>query len=185
MKKSEIISILLFFLGLLLCGSYHIYYYFAEEKQEEIVNDYMEKEETKKEEPKHILGILEIPVIHFQKPFYDIESEDNNVNKNIQVLKGSMMPNNAGKTLFLAAHSGNSYLGYFKELIKLQKEDLLIIHYQGQKYSYYINDIYELPKNGTIEIIKNSKENYLVLTTCHNDKQLVITAKLLKIEGFS
>ena len=189
MSKKKIFSIILFTLGIFLLGIYHIYYGIKSEEDKIIISEYIKEENILDEEKKilplkisKILGVLEIPKINLKKEFYAIDSNENNVNKNITVLKGSSMPNILGKTLFLAAHSGNSYLGYFKNLLKLTKEDNLIIHYQQKKYFYYINDIYELPKNGTIEINKNTHENYLVLTTCHNNNQLVMTAKLLKIE---
>ncbi len=35
-------------------------------------------------------------------------------------------------------------------------------------------------KVGYIEVNKNKSDTYLVLTTCNNDKQLVITSKLIE-----
>jgi LPXTG-site transpeptidase (sortase) family protein len=94
------------------------------------------------------------------------------------VLEGSKMPN----TLFLAAHSGNSVISYFKKLDKLVIDDEVIIHYQNKKYYYQVSDIYEVEKTGFIDINKNIHENILVLTTCSKDdtKQLVVKAKLIK-----
>ena len=109
--------------------------------------------------------------------------KNNDVNKSVMLLKNSVMPDNVNSTIILAAHSGNSYVGYFKNLDKLNIEDKINIYYQKNKYQYTVTNIYELDKNGHILVDKNIHENILVLTTCskNEEKQLVVYAKLLKI----
>ena len=91
------------------------------------------------------------------------------------------MPSEDNGTFILAAHNGNSYLSFFKDLDKLKIDDIVIIHYNNKKYYYSVNDIYEENKNGKININKNIHENILVLTTCSNNKnkQLIIVSKLI------
>jgi len=191
MKRIRPISIIIIIFSLALFGSYHIYYYCIDKINNNLVDNYLKEEVVLNNEEKTIskkisdskeeyLGILEISKINLKLGFYNINSKQNNVNKNISLLKGSVMPNIKGSTIYLAAHSGNSYLGYFKNLKKLNINDELIINYRGVKYKYIINNIYNLDKNGYIEVNKNKSDNYLVLTTCNNDKQLVITSKLIK-----
>ena len=128
------------------------------------------------------LGILEIPKLNLKQGFYNIDSKNNDVNKSVMLLKNSVMPDNVNSTIILAAHSGNSYVGYFKNLDKLNIEDKINIYYQKNKYQYTVTNIYELNKNGHILVDKNIHENILVLTTCskNEEKQLVVYAKLLK-----
>ena len=78
------------------------------------------KEEEKKEEVyvdpylKYYVGYLEIPSINLNKGFTAIDSPYNTVSKNIEVVKGTSYPDAKLGNFILAAHSGNSYLAYFK-----------------------------------------------------------------------
>lgn len=190
MKEKKPFSLLL--LIFLLSGfcSYHIYYYCLNERNNQLVDKYYNKsipvnnnlpqkvEKTDYEED--YFGILKIPKLKMELGFYNIDSKKNNVNQNIQLLRESVMPNILGGTIYLAAHSGDSYLGFFKNIDKLELNDEVIINYQKMDYHYTINNIFEMNKNGIITVNKNIHENYVVLTTCskNKDKQLVITGKL-------
>lgn len=190
MKKVKAISLMLI---LALVVSYHIYYHFMDNVKEKEVESFLVKEDTKeistnnvekintvKEE---IKGVLEIPKIKLKKEFYDINSKENNVNKNIMILKESKMPDINNSILFIAAHSGNSTVSFFKNLDLLELDDNIIIHYKNKKYKYNVSEIYELKKDGKLIVNKNIHENILVLTTCskNKDKQLVIVSKLIKV----
>ncbi len=183
-----IILVIAFFL------SYHIYNYciikFNNQKVDnylveyEIQDNYRENNIQKieyQEKSNDYLGVLLIPKLNFKQGFYNINDERNNVNQNIEVLKGSEMPDIKGSSLVIAGHKGESYLGYFNNLDKLAINDELDIIYQNQKYQYTIFDIYELERNGSISFTKNIHENYLVLTTCSkkNNLQLVVVGKLI------
>ena len=181
-------SIILIIFSLAVFCSYHIYYYVMNETNNNLVKNYDIKEVKKENivqkvsnDKEEYLAILEIPKLNLSKGFYNINSSNNNVNKNITLLKGSTMPNNSGSIIYLAAHSGTGYIAYFKDLNKLSIDDIINIRYQNKTYSYSINDIYETVKNGTITVNHNIHENYLVLTTCSKSKnqQLVITSKLI------
>ena len=182
MLKGRPISVFLLIFSLALFSCYHIYYYFVDKVNNNLVDNYFEKDildtpniASKIKEDK-VIGFLEIPSLNFKKELYDKNSSQNNVNKNIEILKESSMPDVPGGAFILAAHSGNSYLGFFKNIHKLKIGENINIYYLSKKYSYIINDIYNLEKNGQIEINKALDDNYLVLTTCHDNGQLVITA---------
>ena len=97
------------------------------------------------------------------------------------LISSKTLPNISSSYLILAAHSGNSYVGFFHHLSSLVIGDEVYIYYQKQKYTYIIDDIYSLPKNQEISFKKNNYENILVLTTCGMDNsQLVIVAKMFK-----
>ena len=190
MKEKKHISLMIIMISLSLFSSYHIYYYFQNKNNSDLVKDYyindtisepdskverLNREEGKEE----YLGILEIPKINLKKGFYSINSKNNNINKNITILKESKLPNMDGSIIYLVAHSGYGYLAYFRELNKLKINDIINIDINNIKYKYTVFDIYEMEKNGKIVINHNIKEKYLVLSTCSNNKQLVVISKLL------
>ena len=180
MKKP--ISIIIVILGISLIISYFMYDKSVKVINEIKVNDYLGKPIVKNQDNDNIVGVLHIPKINFKMGFYNYTSKNNNVNKNITVLNNTL-PDTKNGTMIIAAHSGNSYLGYFKNLDKLKINDSIEILYNNKKYIYLINNIYEEEKNGKISFNKNINEQILILTTCskNKDKQLIVESKLLKI----
>ena len=194
MKEKSHISLIIILLSITLFACYHIYYYFMNQKSEILIDSYFSKSErennilpmvnnikeneTIKEE---YFGIIEIPKINLKEGFYEKESKYNNVNHSVTLLKESIMPNNSNSIIYLAAHSGSGPLAYFKNLNQLTNEDRINLLYKNEKYSYVIVDIYEYPRKGNIIINRNIHEDYLVLTTCsnHKDMQIVIVSKLI------
>ena len=139
------------------------------------------KEEVKQPETYNYIGVLEIPKISFKRGFLDIKDKNNNVNKNIQVLENSAMPNVNGGLLVIAGHSGSGRVAFFRNLYKLKENDQIYIYYENIKYIYQVQKYYEETKDGDISIDKNS-ESTLVLTTCSQtdkNKQIVIVSKLI------
>ncbi len=125
------------------------------------------------------IGVLEIPKLYFKKGFYDINDLNNDVNKNIELLSGSVMPNYDNSILVFAGHSGNGELAYFNDIDKLVKGDDINVYYNNKKYEYIVIDIYNEEKVGSIKI--NDYNNKLILTTCNQSdktKQLIVEAKL-------
>ena len=147
----------------------------VEESTEEI------KEEIKQVESYNYIGVLEIPKINLKRGFLNINDRNNNVNKNIQILENSTMPDVDGGLLVIAGHSGSGRVAFFKNLDKLKKDDQIYIYYKNIKYIYEIINIYEETKDGDIAIPKIS-ESSLILTTCSQKdktKQVVVISKLI------
>ena len=125
-----------------------------------------------------------IPKIGLDNPLYDIDSDENTVEKNIMFLNNPIFPNNDSSIIFLAAHSGSGGIAYFNDLDRLSIEDTLILQYKNYNYYYIIDKIYEVEKDGDIEVNKSS-DKQLVLTTCsktNQKKQLIINSNLEKTE---
>ena len=121
---------------------------------------------------------LIIEKINLKQQFYNINDENNTIEKNIEILKESIMPDQDNSIVFIAAHSGEGEIAYFNNLIDLDINDELILYYNNYYYKYNIIEIYEESKYGYIDVDKY-KENQLILTTCHpykKNKQLVINA---------
>ena len=189
MINKKAINILLCLFGIALFLSYHIYYYCEKENRKiktenyyiHAKNNYPQKMVEKKIDNESYLGILEIPKINLKQGFYNIDSDLNNVNKNVTLLKESTFPNKNGSIIYLAAHSGRSYLGYFKNIDKLEVNNTINLYLDNKLYEYVVTKKEEVQKEGKILVQRNIHENLLVLTTCskNKDKQLIITAKLL------
>lgn len=160
------------------------------EIQEEIIQDEIIEEETieevkvvEKQEKEQYLAVLKIDKIKLEKGIYNINSKNNNVNKNIQLLKESDMPDKENGNVIIAGHSGNSYMAYFKNLVKLNNGDEAKIFYNGKTYIYNLIKSYEVDKTGKIALAKNKDRQTLTLITCkHNtNKQIVFVFELEKI----
>lgn len=135
---------------------------------EAVYNDYYE-----------CLAILNIPKINLSRCLYDIDSKENNVNKNVEVLKASSMPDVKGGNLILAGHNGNSSVGYFKNLHKLSLGDEIIIEYEGIKYVYEVEKMYDVLKTGSVAIKRDKTKDSITLITClGSDRQLVVIGYL-------
>lgn len=124
---------------------------------------------SKKEIP---IGNIIIKKIKLNQEIYGKNSEKNNIEENITILKESNYP----KLIILAAHSGTGKIAYFEELNKLVINDEIKIKYNKDHITYIVNKIWEEPKNGKIHIENN--KNQLILTTCspkHKNYQLIIS----------
>lgn len=166
----------------------------GKEEVEEIKVDIDEeeiKEQPEKEEKKtsnyNYIGVLEIPKINIKRGFLNIKDKGNNVNKNLQVIKGSDMPNVKNGNLIIAAHSGNSYISYFKNLYKLSNDDVAYVYFNNIKYTYKVAGKYDAEKNGKVTIHRDNKKNTLTLITCSQTdktKQIVYILELESEENY-
>lgn len=150
-----------------------------EELKDDLENTNVEENEVTFNEESYV-GVLEIKKINLKRGFYSKESKLNNVNKNIQLIKESEMPNVLNGNLILAAHSGNSKVAFFNNLPKLKRGDEAIIHYKNKIYTYTLMNIYEIDKTGTAHIYRNEYATTLTLITCkrHTKKQIVFIFEL-------
>lgn len=147
---------------------------------EEIKNEGAIKiEKVKNVRSDDYLGIIEIPKINLQKRLYDINSYQNDVNKNIEILDSSDMPNVLGGNLILAAHNGNTSVGYLRNLHKLKLGDEVNISYNDVNYTYEITKIYDVLKTGKVNIKRDKSKTTITLITClGSDRQLVVIGYL-------
>ena len=136
------------------------------------------KEETKQG---NYLGVLKIDKINLEQGFYDKDNAMNNVSKNVTLLGPSSYPDQKNGNTILVAHSGSSYLGYFKNLWQLGVGDLATISYKGKTYVYKIFNIYNDVKDGDVTIYRNKNKTTLTMITCTKDddtKQTIYVAEL-------
>lgn len=122
------------------------------------------------------LGVLEIPKIGLKRGFYGVGSRYNNIERNVTMVEGSDLPDVPNGNLMLMAHSGDAYISYFAFLYKVGVGDPVYVTYNGVKYQYEVVNIYEVPKNGIVKILRNYERTSLTLVTCtkNNDSSQTV-----------
>ena len=196
-KGTFILGLLLIISGYTVIGLDRVNRYLKDKISEDKVSVYLsskeitgepskvEVQEEKKAEPNpDVIGVLEIPSIGFRREFYKINSPHNNVEENIAVMASSSMPNVIGGNLIIAAHSGTGWKAFFNGLINVREKDLVYVYYDGYKYTYKVNKIYNEEKTGSIHVSKESSKTTITLTTCNRvDKgqQLIVMGEQVDI----
>ncbi len=127
------------------------------------------------------IAVIKIPEIDLEKGLVDKNSHLNNVNKNIEILKESSMPNEEKGNFILASHSGNGNTAYFKDLYKLEYGDSIYVQYNQLKYEYKIVNSYYIEKTGTANIVRDINKKTITLITCvpNKNEQLVVIGELI------
>lgn len=124
-----------------------------------------------------VFAVLGIPSIGVRRPIYYYDSDDNDVDRNIMLLKES----DAKRNLFLlAGHSGNGDNAYFNLIRNINIGDIIYIDVYDERLVYEVYDIYYVIKNGYISFSLDN--NMLYLITCslvYKNKQLVIVSRLI------
>lgn len=126
--------------------------------------------------------ILSIPQIELKKGIYKKEDKRNNIEENIQIHALSDYPNKENSNVILLAHSGSGKKAYFKDLEQLNQDSLIELYFNQTKYIYKINNYYDIKKNGTAEIIRDSTKKTITLITCSQkdkSKQVVYIGYLI------
>lgn len=194
---------LLFFVGCFLCGINFLKNYSFYVKEEKAIENFFEikydrkydlpiiSEETNHSKKENIVGfnyvaVLQIPKINLEKGLFAIHDKNNNVDKNIEILSQSDMPDVPNGNFILASHSGYSRISFFKNLDKLKLNDFVYVYYHGYKYCYKIIDTNDVKKTGSIDIFNNYKNSIVTLITCkrNTDMQIVMIAELVNKEEY-
>ena len=130
------------------------------------------------------IAVLEIPAINLTRGLVDKSSPNNDVNKNIYMLKDTVLPDeDTISHIILASHSGNSYVSYFKNLHKLDINDEIYFYYKNNKYIYSIYKIDEVDKTGNIELKKTYSSDITLITCKGNLKKQIVIYATLKSKG--
>ena len=133
------------------------------------------------------IAVLEIPEVDLKKGIYAMGSRFNTVSRNVTILSPSDYPDVPNGNFVLAAHSGNGYLSFFRNLYKLSTGSYAYIYYNNIKYTYKITFIYKQPKVGTINVYRPYNKTTLMLITCTKDDestQTVYVAELVDTEAY-
>ena len=169
-----------------------------QEQEENALKDFYIKEEQKvdkidkttSEEVKEVskpkvkydyIAVLKIPKINLEKGLVAKDSKYNNINYGVEILKESDSPDVINGNVILVAHSGTANISYFRNLNKLEIGDEATVDYKDKTYTYKVVNIYDVDKNGKVEIKRNLSKTTLTLITCrHNtEKQIVMILELV------
>ncbi len=115
--------------------------------------------------------VLEIPKIKFKGNIYQVNSNLNNIDKNIIIMKDSDMPDEDNSILIIGGHSGYGRYAYFNKLKELKENDKIALTYKNKKYNYKIINYYLDSKDGSINISNFKDKNIIILYTCYTDKK--------------
>ena len=200
--KSQLIIVgsLLIIVGIGIIGGKYLYNYIQDKNEEKLIDVFFEEQEeitdnTDNETPEEIketpkptetkidyFAVIKIPKIGLEKGLAPKGSYYNNVNRNIFVLNESDMPDKEKGNVILAGHSGNARTSYFKNLYKLENDDVVSIFYNGYEYKYKVVNHYDVEKTGKVNIVRNAEKTTLTLITCrHNtNKQIVYICELVE-----
>ena len=126
------------------------------------------------------LGVLEIPRIGLKRGFYGVGSRYNDIQYNVTMVNGSSLPDQVNGNTILMAHSGDAYISYFAYLYKLEIGNQAFITYQGNRYTYQIVNIYNVPKIGVVSIVRDYNKTCLTLITCTKDSDSLQTVYILE-----
>jgi len=141
-----------------------------------------EEETVEEEVTDEYIGYLNIPKINLTKGFYSKNSKENDIDKNILVIKESSYPDVEKGNLIIAGHSGNSWRAFFNDLYKLSKGDYAYVTYKNKKYAYKIVNIYKQDKVGTIGIYRDYNKTTLTLVTCTNYESTTQTVYIAELQ---
>ncbi len=99
------------------------------------------------------------------------------INKNIILLKESDYINDL---YFLAAHSGNSKISFFKNLDLININDKVTLIINNRKIKYLVAKKYYIKKNGYMNLEKEEKDLLYLITCDKRDKNQQLIVKCVK-----
>lgn len=148
-----------------------------EEQEEPVV-----KKEVKEQVKINYIAVLKIPKINLERGLVDPNSYLNNVDYNLEFIKGTSMPDEDKGNVIIAGHSGTARISYFRNLDKLVLDDKIELLYKNITYVYKVVDIYDIEKTGKARIIRNTDKNTITLITCRygTNKQIIIIGELIE-----
>ena len=161
----------------------------SEEIKDETTEETSESEQTQNKKVQSSIAyeaILEIPKISLKRGIVDATRTFNSINYAISADLKSNYPDEMGNFI-LYAHSGNSGVGFFRNLDQLNLNDEIFVYYNGTKYIYNVINKYEILKTGTAKVINSKNDKYITLITCNKRRkgyQIVIEGKINSIEVY-
>lgn len=198
-KLRNILGIILILFGISLIGATIWMKYDTNRKQAEMLESFKNinfddesnintndnSGEIKKHEKSHHIingkgfAILEIPKLDLKVGIVQgVEIKD--IKYNVGHFPESAMPGEKGN--FAIAGHRVSYFGEpFKEIDKLEKGDKVYVTYNGHKYTYEVEYMYEVTPNQT-ESLKQTEDATITIVTCTigAKKRVIVKGKLVE-----
>ena len=152
---------------------------FYEETLDEEQTIVTENKDTKTDNIIYI-AVLKIPKINLERGILPKDHYLNHVDRNIELIKESDMPDKDKGNFIVASHSGNAKVSYFRNLNKVKEGDYVYVYYKSKEYKYKITNIYLIDKSGEALIKRNNGKTTITLITCKkkSNKQYVYIGEL-------
>lgn len=140
---------------------------------------------------------LELPTQGIKAAITGVPWQGNNwdltwLNQQIGWLEGTAFPTWNGNTVLTAhAYKADGTLGPFAFLKNLKFDDIIIIHYQGLKYTYAVRSRSIVSPSNTTLLSKAEKNDWLTLITCQQYDETtqtylfrtIVRAVLIQVEN--
>jgi len=187
------ISLLIAF-GIFMLSYNNLSQHIEQANQLQLIDDFFQREDSNYEDDfeldenqiiernSRFIAVIEIPQINLMRGLFPIGSRYNHVDRNLEILVPSAMPNIDGGLLTIAGHSGSANISFFRHLDRLQEGDYVFVYYNQIKYIYEVFRIERQERNGILEVVRNFNYTELLLTTCDprdDYKQLLVMARLV------
>lgn len=158
MKINKIIGLSFIIISFLITIIYFI-------KKEVNIVKYQKYIENKIVNDNDYYAILKIPKINLTRELFSLNDERNNIKDNVLVHEKSTFPKEKYSNVILASHSGDGTKSYFKNLYKLEVNDLIYLYFENYIYEYQIIEIDYQKKIGEL-YLNNYNEEMITLITC-------------------
>ncbi len=170
-KSINILCIVITILSCTIIIIHHFQIYNDKTKNTKAVEAYLtNKIDNTYDEKYRYKALLEIPSINLKRGILDINNQYNKAKHNIELLKENT------NTIVLAAHNGDYYNSFFRNLSKLELGDIINYYEDGNVYEYIYSDSYEIKKDGYADLYYKTDRKSIILITCKdntNDAQIV------------
>lgn len=138
--------------------------------------------------PKVSFYNLSIPKLRIEDAIVAIGGED--LDKNLVQYPGTALPGRTGNAVIFGHsilprfYNPKNYISIFSLLPTLEKGDSIFVVYDGMKYEYRVEDMFEVTPNDIQVLEQNRSDSYLTLVTCtppgdpRKPKRLIVRAKI-------
>lgn len=178
-KRIVILSIIIILLGIAYFITTIYKFYTDKANNQKSVEAYINKEIEKVTEEKYqYQSILEIPSINLKRGITSSTNIYNSAKYNIELVKED------SQSIVLAAHNGNNYNSFFKDLHTIDLGDEINYYKDGTIYKYIYTDSYDIKKDGYADIYRQNDKKSIILITCKDgtdDAQTVYIGYLKEI----
>lgn len=131
---------------------------------------------------------LSIPKLRIENATVAIGGED--LSESLIQYPGTALPGNTGNAVIFghsilpSFYNPKDYLAIFSTLPTLDKGDEIIVYYDGVRYTFQVEDMFEVLPTDIQVLEQNQSHSYLTLVTCtppgdpRKPKRLIVRAKI-------
>ena len=126
-------------------------------------------------------AVIQIPSTNLIQGIVKSDYAGTTIHKNVSYLYYSDLPSVVGGNYVVAAHSGNSSVGFFKNNDRIVLGDTVYIYYGGYRYTYTVVKKFEVIQTDLSVVDREPGMTKITLTTCKKGSdtiRLIVVGKL-------